>query len=353
VLKERSMTRRWKSVLFVVSFCLLLGSGACAGTNDPGAHRLSEPAVYGNLAIYFVHGVSRGGPVPLTLQEALARKVILVAEIGQVNELLVRNTGDEEVFIQSGDIVKGGQQDRVLSVSLLLPPHSGVVHVASFCVESGRWSARGSEDVLTFSSANANLPSRIAKLEIAGAVAPNSTMAPSRSRQAEIWKSVEQIQDKLSRNLGAPVAAPQSRTSLELALENDRLAREQAEYIAALQPKGEQDDDIVGYVFAVNGKVNSADIYPSNGLFKKMWPKLLRASVTEAISERDAASAPAPSVDTVNEFIASAERSELADTKTKERMVIGVRENARVMLLESRPTAAAADAWVHRGYIAK
>jgi len=351
------MTGRWKRkiVLIVVSFCLLLGSGACAGTNDPGAHRLSEPAVYGNLAIYFVHGVSRGGPVPLTLQEALDRKVILVAEIGQVNELLVRNTGDEEVFIQSGDIVKGGQQDRVLSVGLLLPPHSGVVHIASFCVESGRWSARGSEDVLSFSSANANLPARMAKLEIAGAVAlkPDSTMPSSGSRQAEIWKSVEQIQDKLSRNLGAPVAAPQSRTSLELALENDRLAREQAEYIAALQPKGEQGDDIVGYVFAVNGEVNSADIYPSNGLFKKMWPKLLRASVTEAISERDAASAPAPSVDTVNEFIASAERSELADTKTKARTVIGVRENARVILLESRPTAAAADAWVHRSYIAK
>jgi hypothetical protein len=350
------MTGRWKSVLFVVSCCLLLGGGACAGTNDPGAYRLSEPAVYGNLAIYFVHGVSRGGPVPLTLQEALDRKVILVGEIGQVNELLLKNTSDEEVFIQSGDIVKGGQQDRVLSVSLLLPPHSGVVHIASFCVESGRWSARGSEDVLSFSSANANLPSRTAKLEIAGAVAfrsPDSTMAPAGSRQAEIWKSVEQIQDKLSRNLGAPVAAPQSRTSLELALENGRLAREQAEYITALQPKGEQDDDIVGYVFAVNGKINSADIYPWNGLFRKMWPKLLRASVTEAIGERDAASATAPSVDTVNGFIARAEKSKMVETRTKEQTLIGIRESAGVMSLETRPAAAAADAWIHRSYIAK
>src|SRR5262249_44628055 len=158
---------------------------------------------------------------------------------------------------------------------------------------------------------------------------------------------------KLSRNLGAPVAAPQSRTSLELALENDRLAREQAEYVAALQPKGEQGDDIVGYVFAVNGNVNSADIYPSNGLFKKMWPKLLRAGVTEAIRKRDAERARAPSFDTVNKLIASGERSELAKTKIKERTVIGVRQNARVMLLESRPTAATADAWVHRSYIAK
>jgi hypothetical protein len=348
------MSGKWKNVLIVISLFLQLESGAYAGANDPGGYRLSEPAVHGNLAIYFVHGASRGGPVPLTLQEALAKKVVSVVETGQINELVIRNTGDEEVFIQSGDLVKGGQQDRVLSVSLLLPPHSGVVHIASFCIESGRWSARGGEDVLAFSSANAILPSRIAKLEIAGAVAPkpDSPTASSRARQAEIWKSVEQIQGKLSTNLGAPVAAPQSRTSLELALENDRLAREQAEYIEALQSKGEQGDDIVGYVFAVNGKVNSADIYPWNGLFRKMWPKLLRASVTEAISERDAASAPAPSVDTVKGFI-GAEISKLVESGTKEQTLIEVRDSAGVVSLETRPAAAAADAWIHRSYIAK
>ena len=56
----------------------------------------------------------------------------------------------------------------------------------------------------------------------------------------------------------------------------------------ALEQAGEKDDDVVGYVFAVNGKLNSADVYPSNGLFRKMWPKLLQASVTEAIGEKNA-----------------------------------------------------------------
>jgi hypothetical protein len=35
----------------------------------------------------------------------------------------------------------------------------------------------------------------------------------------------------------------------------------------------------------VIGAPSRADIYPSNGLFRKMWPKLLRASITEAISD--------------------------------------------------------------------
>jgi len=84
-----------------------------------------------------------------------------------------------------------------------------------------------------------------------------------------------------------------------------------------------------------------------------MWPKLLRASVTEAIGERDAASATAPSVDTVNGFIARAEKSKMVETRTKEQTLIGIRESAGVMSLETRPAAAAADAWIHRSYIAK
>jgi hypothetical protein len=351
------MTRHWKTMLIFISFCARLGAIAPACAEDGNPYRLSEPVTFKNLAIYLVHGASRGGPVPLTLQEALAKKVVTVRETGQVNELQVENSGDEAVFIQSGDIVKGGQQDRVLSVSVLLPPHSGAIPIDSFCVESGRWSARGAEDSRTFSSSASAVPSRSAKLEMAGAVAPKTdgTTARIGSPQQEIWKSVAEVQGKLTRSLGAPVAAPRSQSSLQLSLENGQLAEEQAAYIAALQNKGEEGDDIVGYVFAVNGKVNSADIYPSNGLFRKMWPKLLRASVTEAIGERDARkdAPPAPPIADVDRFMTDAAKAKVVEKDTKEKTKIGVRESASVMSLETRPAAAPAAAWVHRNYIAK
>ena len=88
--------------------------------------RISGPHVHHNLAIYLIHGRSAAGAVPLILAEALAKGSVQVAETGQVNELKIENTGAEEVFIQAGDMVKGGRQDRVLTVSLLLPPRSGV-----------------------------------------------------------------------------------------------------------------------------------------------------------------------------------------------------------------------------------
>ena len=104
----------------------------------------------------------------------------------------------------------------------------------------------------------------------------------------------------------------------------------------------------------MNGKVNSADIYPSNGLFRKMWPKLLRASVTEAIGERDdKAPPPAPAVADVDKFIARAATARVVEKNTRENTTIGVRENADVISLESRPADASAAEWVHRNFIAR
>src|SRR2546423_13917818 len=114
------MHRRLLAALAASSLALLTLSPA--GAAD---YRVTGPVVHENLAIYLVHGKSAAGPVPLTLDEALAKRMAKVHETGNVNELQIENLGNDEVFVQSGDIVKGGQQDRVLTVSLILPPKPG------------------------------------------------------------------------------------------------------------------------------------------------------------------------------------------------------------------------------------
>ena len=106
-------------------------------------------------------------------------------------------------------------------------------------------------------------------------------------RQQQVWESVRKTQAKLTGSLGEQVRSVQSASSLQLALENEKLVDAQKGYIKALQAAGESADDVIGYVFAVNGELNSADVYPSNGLFRKMWTKLLTASVIEAIGHKD------------------------------------------------------------------
>src|SRR5256714_4757043 len=160
------MHRRLLAALAASSLALLTLSGARADE-----YRVTGPVVHENLAIYLVHGKSAAGPVPLTLDEALVKRAVKVHETGNVNELQVENLGNDDVFVQSGDMVKGGQQDRVLTVSLLLPPKSGRIPIASFCVEQGRWTARGKEDVKTFATASAVVPSREAKIAMKAPVA--------------------------------------------------------------------------------------------------------------------------------------------------------------------------------------
>ncbi|MBV8825278.1 MAG: hypothetical protein JO220_09870 [Hyphomicrobiales bacterium] len=345
----------------------LFAVGASAA--EPEAYRISGPVVHENLAIYFVHGKSADGPVPLTLQEALANGSAVVRETGSVNQLEVENTGNEEVFIQSGDIVKGGRQDRVLTVSLIVPPHSGAMPIASFCVEQGRWTARGREDAHRFESASAAVPSREAKIAMkAPAVAPAAgpsgqpvvgylLSTDTGQRQSEMWKDVAKIQDKLSHAVAAPVAMPESRSSLQLSLENEKLKEAQAGYVKALQPAGEAGDDVIGYVFAVNGKLNSADLYPSNGLFRKMWPKLLAANAVEAIGDKPAAAAAAaPSEADVLAFLNSAEAGKAVEQPLVGRNKLETREAAGALFFETQrvPSAPSANAtWVHRNYLAK
>ena len=344
-------------VYFATSCVALVTFGLPVDASASEKYRISGPIVHDNLAIYLVHGASLAGPVPLTLQEAVAKGVATVHETGDVNQLDIENLGDDEIFVQSGDIVKGGKQDRVLTVSLLLQPRSGRIPIASFCVEEGRWSARGREDVRTFASAASIIPSREAKIAMKAAPArsremahPHATSALAMS-QTEVWGNVERVQRQLSVNVGAPVASSQSQTSLQLALENDKLKDAQTAYVKALLSAGEEKDNVIGYVFAVNGKLNSADIYPSNGLFRKMWPKLLAANATEAISEKNAKSAsPLPSRDQVMAFLDAAERGTASEKTLTEIVRLETRDSKNAYLFETRR---ATGDFVHRNYLAK
>ncbi|KAB2918339.1 MAG: hypothetical protein F9K29_08335 [Hyphomicrobiaceae bacterium] len=357
--------RIWNFAPLIAVAFAAIGVTARQAAADPNL-RVSGPHVHENLAVYFLHGASVGGPVPLTLQEALAKGTVQVVETGRVNELQIENKGAEEVFIQAGDIVKGGKQDRVLTVSFLLPANSGRVPIASFCVEQGRWSARGREDHMRFSSAQEAMPSRSALLAMAAPPAePQPQPGDGRARvaapepndvankQRKVWEQVTSTQNKLAGGLNAQVAAPQSATSLQLTLENEKLKEARAAYTAALEALGKKDDDVVGYVVAINGKISTANLYPSNALFRKMWSKQLAASVTEAIGEKlqaPQAAAPPPPPPKVSEFLAEAERGKPHERAVAADVRVETRDADRALYNEARSPKGK---WIHRSYLAK
>src|SRR5439155_5288872 len=117
---------------------------------------------------------------------------------------------------------------------------------------------------------------------------------------------------KLKAGLGVNVQAGESESSLQLTLE-DKAVQEAAEkYVRKLSGVMDDHEDAIGFLFAINGQVNSGEVYGSRELFQKMWPKLLRASAVEAVAEwsRDEKYEPA-AVDPIKACVLDSQKGEM------------------------------------------
>ncbi|MGE0153243.1 MAG: DUF6569 family protein [Reyranellaceae bacterium] len=333
--------------LAAMACALALAAPMPSLADTPAAHRLGPPATHENLTIFLVRGERPAGKaVPVTLQEAMQKGLIRVRETGDVNSLEIENLGAKDVFVQAGDIVKGGKQDRVLSVDLVLGPKSGPTRIASFCVEQGRWQKRGNERVESFSGSTASLPSREMKLAAKQAASPRGTA----DLQQKVWNGVRDVQRKLDGNLGAPAAAAASPSSLQLTMENEKLKTAVGGYEQVLRGMIEAAPDAVGFVVAINGKPSSADLYSSPELFRAMWPKLLHASAVEAVAEKNGAAFAPATADQALAFLDQARQAPAARQKITARVAMETRETDKVLASE---TQLAEGGWVHRSYVAK
>src|SRR5262245_18563398 len=99
--------------MFAAGWGVTTGQKVAQG-ND--GYRLEGPFTHGNLSVFLIHGKDKiKGVTFITLQEALVQKKVIVRETKSVNELTIENVSSDEVYVQSGDIVKGGAQDRMLA----------------------------------------------------------------------------------------------------------------------------------------------------------------------------------------------------------------------------------------------
>ena len=324
------------------AFLMLVGGSILAEAQSSG-YKISEPVSYKNLSIFLIHGKDENtkGNI-ITLQEALDRKLFVVYETSDVNELEVENLSKEfDVFIQSGDIVKGGKQDRVLAVSIIIPARSGRVSIEAFCVESGRWTKRGNEESDKFTSSNDRIVTKELKIAANG----------ERSQQ-EVWKQVSEAQSKLGKAVGGSVASTTSSSSLQLSLENRQVASNVDDYMRQLSGAINGKSDVIGYAFSINGQINSADIYVSNALFKKVWLKMLKAAATEAVASAHGVRLAEPAkADAVKTFIDDSERAAANEKSVGSGAELVTREDKDNVMYEARD--AKTKAVIHKTYVKK
>lgn len=239
---------------------------------------LSSAHAHGNLTVFILRGpdVLASGNI-LTLGEALEKGLAVVHETGSVNLLEVENLSiDHELFLQSGDIVKGGKQDRIIADDMLVKAKSGRVPCPANCCEQSRWQPRGGEVATKFEKST--------DFAVGNAI----KIANASGQQGVVWDNVAKTQAALSQNLGKPVTANASPTSLQLALEDTDLRAKVAGYERSLGGLANAYPDAVGAVLAVNGQVIASDVYGSKELFRKAWPKLLKSAAVDAVAQQPA-----------------------------------------------------------------
>jgi hypothetical protein len=318
-----------------------LGSGQ---SMQAGEYNILGPFTHKNLTVFLIQGRdSLQGKSFLTLQEAIDQKKVIVHETGNVNQLTIENVSqEEEVYVQSGDIVKGGRQDRVLAFDFIVPPKSGAIPIDSFCVEQSRWQRRGQEEAARFSSSSDIVATKDLKIA-----------AKKQNNQSQVWNKVAEAQEKLSTNVGASANSPVSPSSLQLTLENEKVQKATEDYTKALSSIVDGKQNLIGFAFAINGKVNSADIYASKALFRKLWPKLLKSTAIEAIAElrKESKFEPATAGD-VKACLLDAEKGETTEKVITKRVKMVTQETEKSLLFETRDSQKG-DAWIHRNYMTK
>ena len=337
------MKRNFNMVLAVLLF-VFFSASARAGEAWYGDHKITGPYTHKNLSVYLVHGNDTAGAGDyMTLEEAMDSGLLKIYETGSVNNLRVQNKSKKKkIFIQSGDIIRGGKQDRVIKHDMIINIYSGDVNIDVFCVEAGRWQKRGSEDAGYFSSSKLKISSRDLKLA-----------ANSSESQQDVWNAVEDAQVKLEKNTGKSVRAGESSSSLLLTLENRDVDRLSNEYVEAIERAVSGQRDVIGFVFAINGEINSGDIYASRTLFEKLWDKQIKASAVEAVAEMDNGSkslSPQPSAiaDWMNE-------ASLAQTRKQEidNYNIGMEADTDENLSYESYDAGAPSQYIHKSIIKK
>lgn len=274
--------------LLLFGFALLSAchgdSGTAASTFSPPLRLLTEdnPAwQYEHLRLYPVVAdaglqTEQSGVAHLkTLSEGMRTPGFRITEqkmFGRSQErsyqiLTVQNKSRDTIFLMSGDVVTGGNQDRVIAQDQVVAPHT-VRNIDVYCVEQGRWQ-------FTDTAATPQEHAIYAFRGYYNVASPQVRRAVQQgSSQSEVWSAVAQV---------TSANGASSSTSTYAALEgvSDVKTRREA-YLQHLTHAWSDLPNLVGMVAVSGDQVIAVDVFGHPDLFRRAFPALLHGWVVEA-----------------------------------------------------------------------
>jgi hypothetical protein len=272
---EGEAMKRTRQVVVLVTLFLAIaaGEGFAQSARDAssalramiGSLVLGKPLNFENLTIIPISTLSNSAAIPVaTLDEALKRGWLRIREIddGEVPRLALDNRGGRMIFLMGGEIITGGKQDRLIGVDALIRSNGRGIEIPVYCVEAGRWTETTSQ----FST----------KQNLGTWALRSNAQASAPAAQEDIWGEVEKMQDRA----GARSATGAYQDIYEDRKLNARLLAVEAGLtdLPRLAP------GTVGAICVVGGRIISMDAFADPSLFKRLWPKILRASALSAVT---------------------------------------------------------------------
>jgi hypothetical protein len=141
--------------------------------------------------------------------------------------------------------------------------------------------------------------------------------------QAEVWENV--ARENARRGV-------RSASTAYTANYADRdSVQELVSYVTQLERAVADTDQVVGVIVAINGKVETLDLFESTPLFHKLWPKLLKSYALDAANAAgEKGSAAICSHDAAREFLVDTLTSAERDSTVKGNVALSRRESDRV-----------------------
>jgi len=216
-----------------------------------GDYTLQQPIQAGSVSIIPItytnpNPKSQVGGDFITLAEAKKAGLVEITELGDeaVETLAVTNKSDRPLLLLGGDLLLGGKQDRIVARDTIVPPGK-TMNVDVYCVEHGRWD--GASD--HFEYKDTVVPDRVRQ-------------AAAHKSQGDVWAEVDGYNSRSGLARGSvTVAAGLETTKVKQAV-SDQLPK----ILDSLKDK----QNVVGFIYVLNGEVQSADLFGS--------PKLLQAA---------------------------------------------------------------------------
>ncbi len=212
----------------------------------------------------------------LTLDEALPQGFTIseTSLSGSVPELAVRNPLDSKVLLYDGEELVGAKQNRILNLTVLVGAKT-TVEIPVTCVEEGRWSARSAVFGAAGHISHSHLRRRKAEMLAARPLARGVA-------QGEVW---DEVRSKAAR-MGVESRTHANSDTFE-AHSSHLLELEQAFPIAPGQ---------CGALLAL-GDILCLDWVSRPDAFVRLWPKLRRGYLLDALEALDNPATPQTMID--------------------------------------------------------